>query len=254
MQLAVFSDDNSANDLQSLIKLLSIASNADINIIYHDNTIFKYDLLDATYKIKRIIHYLPKNSIVLIDVNSFYERPVRIIYKFINSLHYISFDSGILDLVAPKDESPTYLLRTEPITIKNYVFTLFRLLEEKPWTSKSSLAILDDYTRLNIPNYRVYQDDLFANIIHIDNYGNLSLDIEANFLKEFTQNSIFEVHLLGSSENIRITNSYDQSDDGSLFCVENHMGLIQIGVNRSNAARIFGLKLMDTILFTRKLK
>lgn len=252
MQLAVFSDDNAANDLASLLKLLALKNNENIEIIYNDSTILSFDLIDASAKVKRILPYLPPETVVLIDVNSFQERPLRLIYRYINQVHFIAFDSGILYLLYPPSQALTYNLPIPRITESNFSRILFETLSKKSWKDFDTLEKIANYTILNLPGVTTYEDEILGSIISIDSYGNIHTNIESEFLKEFAQGQTLEIHLMGIAENLRIVNSYEQADDGSLFCLATQLGTIQVGVQRGNAARTFGLKTMDKISISRR--
>lgn len=82
-------------------------------------------------------------------------------------------------------------------------------------------------------------------IIYIDGFGNAMTGMRAASVADVSGLEIREQHIPRAT-------TFSSVASGDCFCYENSLGLIEIAVNRGNAAKALGLKVGDAVSIPRK--
>ena len=102
-------------------------------------------------------------------------------------------------------------------------------------------AFTKDYIRKTDRKFRATKKQISGNIIRVDHYGNLISNIEEEVFNILRKDRKYSIKF-GREQLDRVNYSYNELDDGDCFVVFNDLGLLEIGINKGNAAELLGLK------------
>lgn len=97
----------------------------------------------------------------------------------------------------------------------------------------------DDLVQLEIPNAWVHDDHLHAEVLQVDRFGNLQLNLIAEQLEEagLGGNGRFEVRLEGHRLQVPIGATFADVDAGEFILVQDSYRYLSLAVNKGDAAK-----------------
>ena len=104
--------------------------------------------------------------------------------------------------------------------------------------------ILEKCVEYHFPKIERNTFSLGLTIIHIDRFGNVTLNLKENQFRQFTQKRRFCL-TLNDARIKEVYSSYAKAIDGELFLIGSSSGFLEISLKNSNAAKILGAKYMD---------
>ncbi|MEM3833085.1 MAG: S-adenosyl-l-methionine hydroxide adenosyltransferase family protein [Thermoprotei archaeon] len=105
------------------------------------------------------------------------------------------------------------------------------------------------YIKTDLPKPRVHDDFVETHILYIDMFGNLTLDIDVNFLSKlgWQVGDNFLVRIGDDEYKIPLLESYGYSERNSLLFVVNSFDYLELAINQGNAALFLKLNIGDSI-------
>ena len=85
-------------------------------------------------------------------------------------------------------------------------------------------------------------NEINCEVLHIDHYENVVLNIKKDEFNTIRQNRNFTLHFAQIEDISEISNNYADVRPGIKLCRFNSAGYLEVCVNRGNAASLFGLK------------
>ncbi|MCK4767778.1 MAG: SAM-dependent chlorinase/fluorinase [Desulfobacula sp.] len=85
---------------------------------------------------------------------------------------------------------------------------------------------------------------LVLTVIHIDRFGNITLNLEEKGYRQFIKNKWF-VLTINDIQIKKVFSSYSQARDGELFLIGSSSSYMEIALKNSNAAKMLDAKCMD---------
>lgn len=153
---------------------------------------------------------------------------------------YVGPDNGLLSVIgarAHKGDSWRIVWRPERLSASFHGRDLFAPVA-------AALAMQNGlpkgwYEHADEPGVEFGGDDL-PEIIYIDHYGNGHTGIRASGIPR-------DALLAAGGKQLTFARVFAEAAEGSVFWYENSQGLVEIAVNRGNAAQILGLKIGDGV-------
>jgi len=243
-----------------------------VNVVDITHEISPFHIQECAYILKNAYNFFPKNSIHIIGVEGELTPENKHIVVKLDSHYFIGADNGVLSLIL-KEYQPSLI----------YEITL-------PTNSNTSFAEVDVFAKVACHIYRdgalslvgkpidkiktfqslepVQKTDnkIICNVIYIDNYGNVILNVTKSFFEEFSKGRSFVINARGI-EFTKIYRSYSDAinfdlqgakreEDGKHLALFNSSGYLELSVYKSNpktygaANSLFGLKYRDAISIT----
>jgi S-adenosylmethionine hydrolase len=224
-----------------------------LQIIDISNEIQKFNTMQAAYVLRTSFKKFPAGTIHYIGMtgneNHFTEYPFMIVQSGGHS--FVGYDSGIFSLIVGSEEMKAFRLpiplqqeRDELQKMVNEV--LLRLCKgEKPEKigSEDNEIIKSYFTQPTVdPN------TLRGAVMYIDSFGNVILNISKELFVKEQKGRKFMIHLRKAEYSItRISQSYEETEVGEMLGLFNAEGFLEIALNKAEASKLLGLKLMDPV-------
>lgn len=231
----------------------------EVNITDITHWIKPWNTIQASFILKNAYHNFPKGTIHIIGVDTELT-PKKLHLAILFDGHYfIGADNGIFSLmfnqivpekavvitIAPDPQSITF--PTKDVFVKAACHIARGGILEvigRPFNwEELNKAIIGE------PVVDVNTNSIVGKVIYIDNYGNAITNINYQLFKSFGNNREFAFinrprsYKSQAGEYIfsTVQTSYHEVDDGEITILNNNLGLLEIAINRGNAAGLLDL-------------
>ncbi|WP_022663861.1 SAM hydrolase/SAM-dependent halogenase family protein [Desulfospira joergensenii] len=243
-----------------IVKGVILSINPGARILDLSHGIRPQDILHGSFVLSSSARFFPGGTIFCVVVDPGVGSGRRPILVKTRDYSFIGPDNGVMFPAAQENDirSITHLTREEyflqPVSSTFHGRDIFA-----PVAAHLSLGrpkenfgpCLDSMIPFEIPSPKSRGDELILTIIHIDTFGNLTLNLSGERFKEFSQGG-FVLEASGAGDKkISINescNTYAEAREGIPFVLESSTGHMEIAVKNGNAARTLGLERLDTML------
>lgn len=267
MQLITLTTDMGLQDhYVASVKGAIYSSLPDAKIVDVSHNVTPFNVAEAAYYISSCISDFPEGTVHIIGVDTepivnFGEEGVfPCILKF-KGQYIISNDNGFFGAFL-KEQSHEGLWKMDDVlsnpklfsfpTKNMFVPTAIKLLTgekiENIGTEITTYKIAFTPTALIEPNL------IKGSVVHIDNYGNLIVNVSKELFDRFGKDTPFTIYFRSRDYFIdAISKSYNEVPDGEKVAIFNESGLLEIAINRGankgsgGAQKLFGVQLGDIV-------
>lgn len=241
------SDDYYAGAIKG--KLISACP--ELRIVDISHNIPAFNSARAAFVLKNSFHHFPPGSIHLICVNTEPASEESILAVEYEKHFFIGNDNGIFGL----------LFREQPSTIIELPFpsgpSSFASLEVFV-NAAVHLAKQEDLSMAGKPreNFKrsiprratIEQDVINGGIIYIDSYQNAVTNISKELFDRIGKGRKFEIALQSNYYKLtRINKTYNETSVGELLVLFNYLDLLEVAINKGNAAELLNLNTNSAI-------
>jgi S-adenosylmethionine hydrolase len=245
------------------MKAVIYSINPEAKIIDITHSVPAHNIIVGAFLLRSVSKYLPDNFITvgIVDPGVGTSRS-ELIFKTKRGF-FIGPDNGLL-YPAANDNGIISVYR---ITNKSYLLPhISRTFHGRdifaPVAAYLSLGVQPDemgpettrYIKVELPKPSISENYIESHVIYIDSFGNVTLDIDTDFLSRFGWHSgdKFLVEIGDHKYNVQLVESYGYSEHNLLIFVVNSFDHLELAVNQGNAASLLKLNVGD-ILKIRKL-
>ncbi len=230
--------------------ILSIDPSATIIDITHD--IEPFNIVEASFVIGSSFSYFPPGTIHVTVVDPGVGSERRPIIVEAGGRFYVGPDNGVFTDIVQRERqfrcfhvlSEAFMLSKKSPTFQGrdiFAPAAARLSTGIPPTEAG--PVISDPVLINIPKPKLAEGCLTGEIIYIDRFGNAITNITADDLQGFERKYEVEIR----AQRIAPVNHYAQSSAGSLGCLLNSSGRLEIFSYLNNAAKLFGIEKADPV-------
>ncbi len=207
------------------------------------HNVAQYDLQQAAYLLLSAYKHFSKGSVHVVLVDIFSGNVPRMLLAEHDGYYFVVPDNGILSL-AFGDEVDHVRLCVEFANgcgFKDWVNGAGEVIATidndelagfKPCEAKSARRLLQpQITPLGID----------CNILYIDRYENVVLDITKRQFDEYVKARPFKIKVMRMQDITTISNNYNDVPEGEPLCRFNSAGFLEIALNHEPAASLLGL-------------
>jgi S-adenosylmethionine hydrolase len=243
MAIITFMSDFGENDhYVSSVKAKMLAINPELKIVDISHHITPFDITHGSFVLKSVFREFPAGTIHLSTINTVENR--NYIIALIEGHYFIGADNGLFSLISEK--SPEIIVRLSHPDIDYTVFPSRDIMAR----SAAMLAagtpvrdlgqVVDDFKKLLGRQLKATRKQISGNVIRVDHFGNAITNIDQEIFSILRKDRGFVVKF-GREEISEIHSTYAAVDPGECFVVFNSNGLLEIGINKGNAAELMGL-------------
>ncbi len=227
-------------------QLLSTVPECTIADITHQLSPYNYQ--QSAYICKNAFKYFPVDTFHIVIINFFERAPTHILISEFNDQFIICPDNGILTMITGIKPKNVFAISTN----SNGKATLLQCTQiiaetiEKIVHGKNLLSI---GTAINVIDEKYPMrsasgpDWIESQIIFIDNFENVIVNLEKEEFEEIRKNRKFKIVLMRNSELIeKISDHYATVQPGENMAFFNSAGYLEIAINKGNVAGLFGLQ------------
>jgi len=221
------------------------------NIIDISHSIVNYNSSQAAFVLKNCYNNFPDNTIhlILINCETTEEQPFVIVKNF--NQYFIGVDNGMFGLIFKN--KPEAIFKINKVK-KNTSFIELNLLAEVAGKLASGSQpedfgkIKEDINR-NIPlRPTIDPDVIMGSVIYIDSYQNAISNISQELFEKERKGRKFSIYVDSNHYEINAINTaYNETPLSDLFALFNSSGLLEIAINKGEAATLLNLKINSKI-------
>jgi len=245
--LTLTSDFGNRDYLASAVKAQLLQINPDFNIVDISHNILPFNYAQASYICRSAVKNFPPYTYHIILVNLFETKPEQLLLVYHRNQYFLCADNGLLGMIT--DEKPEMVIGIplQKQEIKNTLYcarimgnTVNRLINGE---SIKNIGESDtDYIQKNPLRPLLDKDFIEGQIIFIDNFENVIVNITHEQFEEQRKGRSFRIVFKRDEMIDRISESYADVHEGEKLALFNSAGYLEIAVNKGNAAGLFGLK------------
>lgn len=212
----------------------------------HD--IVPYDIQQAAYVLLAAYKHFPKGTIHISAVDVFAGNNPVLLMAEKDGHFFLAADNGIFALTFGNESLRISLCKTfaRPFHFRTWVNAVAEAAEK----------IINDATK-SFPSYELKTtprqwepamtgDSIDCNILHIDRYENVVLDITREQFDRLLQGRRFRIRMLRRNDITSVSRNYTDVPDGMPLCRFNNAGFLEVALNHAPAAPLLGLDMNNT--------
>ncbi len=212
-------------------------------VIDISHNVAQYDLQQAAYLLLSAYRHFPKGTIHVIPIDVFTGDTPRMLLAEKDGFFFIAPDNGILPLAFEHELESTRLCYefSRPFAFADWINSAGKVIEliQQGKDLPFSQTTIKEVPRLLRP--RVTPDDIECNILYIDRYENVVLDITRAQFEEFVGERPFRIKIMRLRDITLISNNYNDVKQGDPLCRFNDAGFLEIALNHAPAASLLGI-------------
>jgi S-adenosylmethionine hydrolase len=245
MGLITFTSDFGEEDhYVAAVKATMLKVFPGIQIVDVSHQINPFDIAHGAFVIRSVFRDFPPGTIHLIAVDTSYAPDQRFIIIKLEDHFFLGPDNGILSLISDREPSDVYVIDVQPEQAGSApgrdVLGLAAAMLAKGTVMEELGHPCTEYTQLLGRQLKATKKQIAGNVIRVDHYGNLITNIEREIFRMLHQGRPFQVKF-GKETSARIHGFYTAVEPGECFVIFNSLGLMEIGINKGNAAELLGL-------------
>ncbi len=222
-----------------------------VTIVDITHKIPPFDTSRAAYVLRNAFHYFPKGTVHIIGLNS--EESIENPHLIVSCQghYFIGTDNGIFSLIF-KNLPDKIIILDIPIEGESYTFSTLdrfvsaavKLLQGVPMEELGEVTSKTEQKLSFEP--AANQQGIRGMVIHIDSYENIITNIPKELFVNVIGNKAFRIQIKGYSSTF-ISESYGDVREGELVSLFGSNGLLQIALNKANAASLLGVQEKDAV-------
>lgn len=221
-----------------------------IQVVHVHHNILRQDIRHGAIVLQQSVGYLPDSvHLAVVDPSVGSKRRAIVVESAWGEI-FVGPDNG---LVMPAAEACGGIKRAFEITDKRFMLTpVSRTFQGRDVFAPAAAHVAngvdpgemgpsiapDDLVPLEIPAAWVHDDHLHAEVLQVDRFGNLQLNVAAGSLEEcgLSRNGHLEVRLEGHRLNVPMGATFADVDAGEFVLIEDSYRHISLAVNKGSAA------------------
>jgi S-adenosylmethionine hydrolase len=213
--------------------------------ITHQISPFNYP--QAAYICRNAIRHFPAFTYHLILVNLFEQRPEQLLLAFHQDQYLLCADNGLLTMILEGRPEMVIGIPLDKTAIRNTLYCTGIMGSTIRDLSKGrrlqDIGIPDPpYLEKNHLRPLFGDNWIEGQIIFIDNFENVIVNITREEFEEQRKGRSFRIVFKRNEMIDRISESYADAAEGEKLALFNSAGYLEIGIQKGNAAGLFGLQ------------
>ena len=226
------------------LKVALLSTCPELTIIDISHQIPSFNKAQAAMILRNSYPHFPKGSIHLVGVHSEPSPTNNIAVMYANEHYFVAPNDGTLSLLIPLSQPEIVRELPMPKTSGGFkALTLFcdavsAIIENKLGEIGAECELQQAWNSL--PSYDA--NSISGQIIYIDSFGNAITNVTRELFERIHGGRKFEL-LVQSRFNIitRISEYYDEVQQGEILAIFNSVGLLEIAVNHGNVSQLESL-------------
>jgi S-adenosyl-L-methionine hydrolase (adenosine-forming) len=200
----------------------------------------------AAYLLATAYRNFPKGTVHLLLFDLFSDVTPRLVLSEYESHYFLAPDSGVVPMaLGTAPDSWLCLEMGKENSFDDWLNAAARTTHELQNKKPAALG-LGKYvlkTKDLLPSPETTADGIACQVIHIDHYENVVLNITRPQFESLRNGRNFRLQFMMVEEIEEISNGYYDVREGYKLCRFNSNGYMEICINRGRAASLFGLRL-----------
>jgi len=248
MALITFTSDIGEQDfLAGAVKGQLLQSNNTFNIVDITHALSPFNYPQAAYVCRNAIRNFAPGTFHLVLVNLFDEKPEHLLLAEHNGQYIGCADNGLLTMILEELPQKVVALPLGKTNQKNTLFCtgIFAKAFSEIISGKKLEEVGDINVSINVKNHLrplLGSGYIEGQIIFIDNFENVIVNITREEFEEQRKGRSFTIVFKRDEVIDKISETYADVNEGEKLALFNSAGYLEIGINKGNAAGLFGLQ------------
>lgn len=225
-------------------KLLSI--DADLKIVDISHTIEQYNIAHGSFVLKYIYQHFPAGTIHIASVNAL--ESINFVALALDDHFFLGADNGLFSLLSNK--APNQIIYLPHNGQSRFPALDILAPAAANLANSGDLSNLgeakDDYYRLMPRQVKASKKQISGNIVRVNNYGNCISNIEKHEFDLLSKDKKYSI-ILGRERLSKLSELPGKVEPGDCYVFFNDLGLLEVGINKGNAAELLGLQYDSSI-------
>ncbi|BDD09873.1 hypothetical protein FUAX_23050 [Fulvitalea axinellae] len=245
MSLITFTSDFGRSDhyvAAVKARVFRIAPEVSVVDVTHD--IESFNIIHGAYVLRSVFKDFPEKSVHIVSIDTNGARRGRHLAVKLEGHFFIGPDNGIFSLISDEKPAAVVALGGEDTMLSSspakelYAEAAAKLVSGKPLTEVGDYTSKPLELRGRIP--KLTKDLLVGNVLRVDHYGNLIVNISKLDFEKFREGRSFVVSF-GREKLGRFVEVPNQAVPGEVYALFNSDGLLEIGINKGRADELLGM-------------
>lgn len=248
MSLITFTSDLGNQDsIAAAIKGRFFIANDSFHVIDNTHCISAFNLPQAAYLSRTVIENFPEGSLHLVLVNVFDSKPKHMLLAEHNGQYIGCADNGLLTMILEGQPQKVVALPFNDTEGRTILHCADKIAEayNKLLQGKKLEAVGDATVEIVTKNRfraKLGADWMEAQIIYVDNFENVVVNIHKSAFEEQRNGRKFKIVFKRDEVIEKISESYADVAEGEKLALFNTAGYLEIAINKGNAAGLLGLQ------------
>jgi S-adenosylmethionine hydrolase len=220
------------------------------SIVDITNQIPPFNIVLAAFQLKHAYLYFPSGSIHIIAVDSETTGNRQLIAVKEGDHYFLGNDNGMFGLLLDKEPDEVVALESNNHgsfpELNIFVDAACKLME-----TGNIHELGKKYGPLykQVPMIPAIEESVInGSVVYIDSYKNAITNISRDLFEQIGKGRNFEIFVQSNQYRInRLNKKYNESSQGEMVALFNSIGLLEISINRGNAADLLSLSLNSSI-------
>ncbi|MCL6525086.1 MAG: SAM-dependent chlorinase/fluorinase [Thermoflavifilum sp.] len=205
------------------------------------------NLLQTAYVVKNVWKHFPAGTLHMLFVDLYYQPHPRYMLAHYQGHFFCGADNGVLPMVFDSSAAELYEL---PIQTNAKLWDIvhgFAHVAQVIFSGKPLVEIgkpTDTFSVLESHRARMGDDWIEAQIIFIDHYENVIVNITYDEFETYRRGRKFKIYFRHGEYITELNEQYAQVKPSEKLALFNAGGYLEIAINRGNAAGLLGLRSM----------
>jgi len=230
-------------------KLLSLMP--DVRIIDISHHISHFNISEAAFVVKNAYHHFPEGTHHILCINSEHTPQTNPLMVMMNGHYFYGMDNGIFNLIF--NESPEYVYRLSMEDKGNSFPEFYDLAEAVAHIANEGNPgdigePTQEYSKHTPLRAVIDHQEITGSIVYIDSYQNAITNVTRKLFERIGNGKSFDIYVQSHHYKIsKINTVYGEAPPGELMALFNSTGLLEIGINKGNAASLLNLSVGSNV-------
>ncbi|TMI70555.1 MAG: SAM-dependent chlorinase/fluorinase [Bacteroidetes bacterium] len=245
--LTLTSDIGHQDYLVGAIKAQLLQINPQFNIVDISHNISPFNYPQTAYICRSAFKNFPDYSYHIILVNLFEKKPEQLLMAFHKNQYFLCADNGLLNMIL--EETPDMVIgiplgKTANKNTLHCASVMGNVINQLVHGEAIRNIGTPDVSYIEKNHLQPLLDNnwIEGQIIFVDNFENVIINITREQFEQQRKGRSFRIVFKRDEVIDRISESYADVPEGEKLALFNSAGYLEIGINKGNAAGLFGLK------------
>jgi S-adenosylmethionine hydrolase len=213
-----------------------------------------YSIIEAAYVLGTSFSSFPEGTIHFIGldsggINAVGKETNYVVAKFQGHL-FIGADSGVFSMIFQEKEFSCWKLPIKSNGSTKEIAAELSNAISQLLDGVSPEKLGEEFSYINashFPRPAADSSGIRCYVIYIDSFGNAVINVSRNLFEKSRDGRPFTI-IARRSKISKISSSYHQVEEGDFLALFNQHDLLELALNKDDASKLIGLKILDSIL------
>lgn len=242
--VTLLTDSGESDHYVAAIKARIISFNPGLRIEDISHRIKPADIAHAAFVLRAVFRDFPKGTVHIVGVDSTGNRDDAYIALQLEDHFFVGCDNGLFGLIS--DRSQQHLVELNTINPIQTTFPERDVFAPAAAKLASGVSIMmvgkprPAFRKMIDRQVKATKKQITGTVIRVDSVGNLITNIPKETFEVLSKGKGYTIQF-GGEKFRKVLTSYHQAEQGECFILFNSLGLMEIGINKGNAAQLLGL-------------